>query len=170
MLVRNLDVAGEPINTQFGEAHLDEFGTVINPRNIKGGVESLLKCAGFADAALFPPQGGYPEGYVPGDEEPEGSPEPVEAPKSNVIIVTRDKESTPGEYTEEDYWKVIQELSIEEENLNLKGYVEMEILEASLKALGWPVISGTQRRDITDKYRKIMAETTGQQGLPVEDE
>lgn len=163
------------MNTRLGETHLDQYGSVLNGSWVKGGVEALVKenIPGFVDAAVFPPEGGYPRNYSLVEEPPPLIlSEVVEGEKSGptVIIARPVLILPPGDVTEEMYWLVIKELSMDVDSLNLKGYVEMDILTANLKVLGYPVISGTQRIQITDRYRKLEEENAGQPGLPVETE
>lgn len=176
MRVRNLSERSGTVNTRLGETHLDQYGTVLNPSWIKGGVAELVnqRIPGFEDASVFPPDGGYPKGYNPVEEAP---PERVETPPYEVrtgpnVIIARPIEMPlpPGDITEDMYWSVIKELSMDVDNLNLKGYVEMDILTANLKVLAFPVLTGTQRIQITDKYRKLEEENAGKPGLPVETE
>lgn len=172
MIVRSIDLKSEVFNTHLGEVHVDQFGTVVNGTWFEGGVQALLdaKIPTLVDAELFPPKGGYPKGYklVELDRPEIVLPEIKEKKPSNVIIA-RPIAGVTVQVDEGDYWRVIRELSMDAENLNLQGYVDQDILNANLRVLGYPILTGTQRRDITDKYRKIEAEVAGEPGLPVEE-
>lgn len=172
MIIRSTDLKNEVLNTHLGELHLDGYGTVLNTTWIEGGAQAILdaKIPTIVDAELYPPKGGYPKGYRVAElPRPEIVLPTVEAlPVSNVIYA-RPISGATMVVEEGDFWQVIRDLSQSDENLNLQGYVDMDILNANLRVLGYPVLTGTQRKDITDKYRKIEEESSGNPGLPVEE-
>lgn len=172
-MVRHETLRNEPVNTHLGEAHLDRYGVVTNESWIRGGGVALLGVPGFVDGELFPPREGFPVGYKPTVEAPPPEPisvEPVIQAASNVIIAHPPVLLPTGEVTEEMYWAVIRELSMEADNLNIKGYVDLEILTANLKVMGYPPLPGATRIQLTDKFRKLEASQSVvvSTGLPVE--
>lgn len=147
MKIRHEDVKGQPINTIFGLIQIDQHGFVTNFQELGVKVgdslipirpEDLLKCPGFLNAELFPPDGVDMSEIPEVPETSQQSPQPVQVKK-----VLEDK----------DYWVVIEELSQGGDNLNSEGLVNMDILTAKLKELGMSPISGTRRREITKAFK-----------------
>lgn len=179
MAARNLTIKNDVVITKFGTVHLDAEGIATNLDELNVSPEQLIaEVPGFVEAAVFKandevkpgPGVEQPEPEVPAvdpDGEIEIDPatgeaiapvEPVsEATETPVEGSVENTDPTATDKASEDeeafIWETITALSENPKNLNTEGYVNMGVLNETLKAGGKSAISGTLRKSITDKFK-----------------
>jgi hypothetical protein len=120
------------IITGYGTVKLDGNGYVTNLEAITT-PGNLIKENQFVDGDLFPPRGMDKAPDVGGKKE-----EPRAKSKEAV--------------TEEQYWEAMKPLLEDPRNLNGNGALNIDVLLKTLRSLGYPVINGARRDEITAKF------------------
>lgn len=147
------------IHTPFGKLKLDGEGFVTNLREVKATVEQILTRPNFVNGDVFR-KSGTTVNVIDATEPPrrvdvkidEKTSEPAATPPA------ADKEEKPEEGTtgptNQDYYELIKQLVADGASTNSDGYIDMDPFLSALRERGWPVVSGTRRREITDAGRE----------------
>lgn len=169
MKIRHATLVNQPLHTAYGVAQLDEQGIITNLDALEGTPEQLLAhVPGLLDADEFPPvvaaapkttdgpenvtEGGNmhsDDSRLPDGQDPTASTQTQENPGS-----TDEGGTQKSEPTDEEYWAVIEALEKEGAKMTAEGYVDTATLDAKLKELNMPRITGTRRKEITDQFRQ----------------
>jgi len=135
--VRHLKKRACVVNTMYGEIQLDDEGGVTNQSDLDCSTEELLDLPNFVDAELFAPQ---PEA---------GS---VKQAREATEQTTAAKASSSGGPSDEDYADIIAELIDGGAACTSEGYIQMDVLNATLRERDLPTISGTRRKEISEAF------------------
>lgn len=133
MNVRHANLKNEEVNTRYGIVKLDRAGMVTNIDDLTGSPEQLvMHVPGFVNADLFP----SPEASRAAKEIPAKTPTPT---------VSADQE-------EGKYAAVIKELLEKGTMVNNEGYIDMGVLNEELRKREMKILTGTRRKEISDKH------------------
>jgi len=135
--VRHLKKRACVINTMYGELQLDEEGGVTNQSDLDCSTEDLLDLPNFVDAKLFAPR---PEA---------GS---VKQAREATEQTTAAKASSSAGPSDADYADIIAELIDDGAACTSEGYIQMDVLNATLRERDLPTISGTRRKEISEAF------------------
>lgn len=151
MKVRHSSLKNEPINTRYGIVQLDDLGYVKNIDDLTCNEEQLIQhVPGFINGDLFPPK----DGLLPG-----------KLTKTAPAAEVKEKDTKEAD----TYAEVIKELLAAGANTTEDGYIDMGVLNQTLRDKGLKIMTGTDRKKLSDERNlKAGAKPSDGPKLPVE--
>lgn len=130
----------ESVISMYGTLKFNEHGFLTNIEELDASEAQLLELPNIIDGATFK------------DDRIEPTTAPTDEEGGNG---TGGKDTPP---TDEEYSAYILELhaSATEAQINSEGYLEMDFLNEKLRGKGWPILSGTKRKKLTDAARATL--------------
>lgn len=140
----------ESVISMYGTLKFNEHGFLTNIDELDASEAQLLELPNIVDGATFK------------DDRIEPTAAPTDEEGGNG---TGSKDTPP---TDEEYGAYLLELhaSATEAQINSEGYLEMDFLNEKLREKGWPILSGTKRKKLTDAARAAAKTTPAPEILP----
>lgn len=139
----------ESVISMYGTLKFNEHGFLSNFEELDASEEQLLELPNIIDAATFK------------DDRIETASQPTDQEGGNG----EGQQDQPP--TDDEYGTYIAGLhsTATDEQINSEGYLEMDYLNEKLREKGWPILSGTKRKKLTDAAREA-AKTSTPEILP----
>jgi hypothetical protein len=140
MKARHRHLRNTTNTTPFGVIHHDETGVVTNQADLAVTPEQLVSSVA---------------GYVDGDVFPGTPPPPVITPVPGARMAQTSLPSGTGkpDPTDEQYGEIITEMLKSGAPVNGEGYVDMTALNEVLRDRNLKILTGSRRKEITDKLK-----------------